>query len=183
MSDRVASPLRRTLDAIYLASGALSGICLVGIAVTIVAQVVGRELGFVVDSTETAGFCLAASTFFGLAYASRGGAHVRVTLLIRYAGPLPRKLVELWCIGFAICAFAYFLYWAVDLVYFSWKFNELSPGLLAIPFWIPRLAMAVGSAVFLLALVDEFIAVARGGTPTYEANAETALGDLPEAGE
>lgn len=179
----MAATLRRTLDAIYLASGVFSGICLVGIAVTIVAQVVGRELGYVVDSTETAGFCLAASTFFGLAYAFRGGAHVRVTLLIRYAGPLPRKLIELWCVGFAIICFAYFLYWAVDLVWFSWKFNELSPGLLAIPFWIPRLAMAVGSGIFLIALIDEFLAVARGAVPTYEANAETALGDLPEGGE
>lgn len=177
----MAGPLRRTLDAIYLASGVISGICLVGIAVTIVAQIVGRELGYVVDSTETAGFCLAASTFFGLAYAFRGGAHVRVTLLIRYAGPLPRKLVELWCIGFAIAALAYFLYWAVDLVWFSWKFNELSPGLLAIPFWIPRLSMAVGSAILLIALIDEFVSVARGEIPSYEANAETALADLPEA--
>ncbi|MEC9434397.1 MAG: TRAP transporter small permease [Pseudomonadota bacterium] len=183
MSDPVASGLRRALDSIYLGSGVLSGICLVGIAVTIVAQVVGRELGYVVDSTETAGFCLAASTFFGLAYAFRGGAHVRVTLLIRYAGPLPRKLVELWCVGFAVVAMGYFLYWAGDLVYFSWKFKELSPGLLAIPFWIPRLAMALGSAVFLVALIDEFVAILRGAEPSYEANAETALGDLPEAGE
>ena len=109
MADPVASGLRRAVDSIYLGSGVLSGICLVGIAVTIVAQGAGRELGYVVDSTETAGFCLAASTFFGLAYAFRGGAHVRVTLLIRYAGPLPRKLVELWCVGFAVVAMGYFL--------------------------------------------------------------------------
>ena len=175
MSDRVASPLRRTLDAIYLASGALSGICLVGIAVTIVAQVVGRELGFVVDSTETAGFCLAASTFLGLAYAFRRGAHIRVTLLIGRAPAGPRRWVELWCVAFSIAAVAYFLYWAVDFVWFSWKFNEISPGLMAIPLWIPRSAMALGAAVFLIALVDEFVSILRGVEPSYEANAEHVL--------
>ena len=71
---------------------------------------------------------------------------------------------------------AYFLWWAVDLVWFSIAFNELSPGLLAIPFWIPRLAMALGAAILLIALLDDLIFVIRGRElPSYEANAETVL--------
>ena len=168
-------PLRRGLDARDLLSGALSGLFLVGIAATIVAQVVARQLGGTIDSTETAGFCLAASTFLGLAYAFRRGAHIRVTLLIGRTGAGPRRWLELWCVGFSILAVAYFLWWAVDLVWFSWAFDEISPGLMAIPLWIPRSAMALGAAVFLIALVDEFVSILRGVEPSYEANAEHVL--------
>lgn len=168
-------PFRRALDTLYAASGVLSGIFLVGIAAVIIAQVGGRLIGLTVDSTETAGFCLAASTFLGLAYTFRRGGHIRVNLAIRHAGPRFRRFVELWCVGFAVVALAYFVYWAVDLVYFSWKFNEISPGLMAIPLWLPRAGMALGAAVFLVALIDEFVAIWRGEVPSYEANAETVL--------
>lgn len=168
-------PLRRALDGLYLVSGALSGLFLVGIAATIIAQVVARQLGGTVDSTETAGFCLAASTFLGLAYAFRRGAHIRVTLLIGRAGGGLRRALELWCVGFSILALGYFLWWAIDFVWFSWKFKEISPGLMAIPLWIPRSGMTLGAAIFLIALVDEFVSILRGVTPSYEANAETVL--------
>ena len=56
-------------------------------------------------------------------------------------------------------------------MYFSHKFGVISPGLLAIPFWIPRLAMALGSLVFLTALIDEFVSIVLGAKPSYEANA------------
>ncbi|MBB96514.1 MAG: TRAP transporter substrate-binding protein DctP [Rhodobacteraceae bacterium] len=167
--------MRRGLDMLYAVSGALSGVFLFGIAATIIAQVGGRLAGLTIDSTETAGFCLAASTFLGLAYTLRHGGHIRVTLAIRYAGPRLRRWIELWCVTLAALATLYFIYWAGEFVLFSWKYNELSPGLLAIPFWIPRSAMVVGAAVFFVALVDEWVTIWRGDLPAYETNAETVL--------
>ena len=168
--------MRRALDGIYTGAGVLSGLFLLGIALTIIAQVVGRMVGVTVDSTETAGFCLAASTFLGLAYTLRRGGHIRVTLAIRHAGPTLRRWIEAWCLALSAAAVAYFFYWAVDLVWFSWKFDELSPGLLAIPFWIPRLAMATGALILLIALIDELVCLIRfGDAPSYEINAETVL--------
>jgi TRAP-type C4-dicarboxylate transport system permease small subunit len=168
--------MRRALELLYTGAGVLSGIFLVGIAVTIIAQVFGRLVGLTIDSTETAGFCLAASTFLGLAYTLRRGGHIRVTLAIRHAGPQLRRWIEAWCLLISAAGLAYFLYWAVDLVWFSIQFNELSPGLMAIPFWIPRLAMAVGAAILLIALIDDLVAVIRGrDLPSYEANAETVM--------
>ncbi len=177
--DRIAATppgaLRRGLDLLYTLSGALSGVFLFGIAATIMAQVGGRLAGLTIDSTETAGFCLAASTFLGLAYTLRHGAHIRVTLAIRYAGPRLRRWIELWCVGFAALAMVYFVYWAGEFVLFSWKYHELSPGLLAIPFWIPRSAMVLGGVVFFIALIDEFVSIWRGELPAYEANADHVL--------
>lgn len=173
--------LRRALDRLYILSGALSGVFLFGIAATIIAQVGGRLMGLTIDSTETAGFCLAASTFFGLAYTLRRGGHIRVTLAIRHAGPAMRRWIEIWCVAFAAMAVAYFVFWAGEFVYFSWKFHELSPGLLAIPFWIPRSAMVIGGAVLVIALIDELASLWRSEIPSYEANAEHVLAKEEEA--
>ncbi|MEM1385286.1 MAG: TRAP transporter small permease [Pseudomonadota bacterium] len=175
-------PLRRVLDGLYAVSGYLSGIFLVGIALVIIAQVVGRLIGLTIDSTETAGFCLAASTFLGLAYTLRRGGHIRVTLAIRHAPAALRRWIEIWCVAITAVATAYFVFWAAEFVFFSWKFDEVSPGLLAIPFWIPRSAMVIGGTVFFIALIDELVAIWRRDIPSYEANAEHVLADEPETG-
>ena len=167
--------IRRSLDALYLIGGYLAAFFLTGIALSIIAQVVGRYFGFIIDATEIAGFCLAASTFLGLAYTLRSGSHIRVTLLIRNARGKAKLWVELWCIGFAALSMLYFSYWALEFVYFSWSTSEKSPGLMAVPFWIPRLGMALGLVLLTIALIDEFVAVLRGQEPSYEINAEQIL--------
>lgn len=167
--------IRTVLDRLYLWSGYLSALFLVGIAVTIVAQVVGRFFPklILVDSTETAGFCLAASTFFGLAYTFKQGAHIRVTLLTRLATGLLDRLIHLWSIAVFIVVMGLMTWWSFDYVYFSFVFDDISPGLLAIPFWIPRSGMALGCLVLLVALLDEFVRVAAGKIPSYVANDES----------
>ncbi len=136
--------MRRALDALYLWSGYAAAVFLVAIAATVVAQIVGRFFGVAIDSTESAGFSMAAATFLGLAHTFKQGSHIRVTLLIGLAKGRARQAIELWSVGFGAIGMAYFSYWAGDLVYYSYVFHEISPGLLAVPFWIPRLAMALG---------------------------------------
>ena len=166
--------VRRLLDRLYLWSGYLAAFFLVAIALSIVAQIIGRFFGVAIDSTESAGFCLAASTFFGLAYTFRYDGHIRVTLLIRLAkGPMS-KLTELWGVGFCALAMGYMTYWASDLIYFSYIFGDMSKGLLAIPLWVPQSAMGLGLLILTIALVDEFIGILRGQTPSYVENS-TAL--------
>ncbi len=152
----------------------LAGIFLAGIAITIVSQIVARTLGYTVDSTESAGFCMAASSFLALAYALKSGEHIRVNLLIRYLPPGPRRIVELWCCCYGAAAMAVFTWWSFDLVQQSYMFGDLSPGLLAMPFWIPQLGMAVGAAMMTVAFVDEFVCVVAGMIPAYERNDPTA---------
>lgn len=158
---------RRFLDTLYQWSGYLAAFCLVSIAVTIVLQVVGRFVSITIDSTESAGFFLAGSTFFGLAHTFRQGEHIRVTLLTRSASGRVAKVLNLWAVGVSAVLLAYMSYWAFDLVYFSYKFNDISPGLLAVPFWIPRSVMAVGLLVLTIALVDEFVSIWQGKEPSY----------------
>lgn len=168
--------MRRALDLLYLWSGYAAALFLVAIAATVVAQIVGRFFGVPIDSTESAGFSMAAATFLGLAHTFKQGAHIRVNLLIGLSKGWIRTGFELWAIGFTTAVMGYVTYWAGDLVYYSYAFHEISPGLLAIPFWIPRSAMALGALILTIALVDEFVRVLLGAVPSYEANAETVLG-------
>ncbi len=160
--------VRRALDALYLASGYLAAVFLFLIAATIVAQVLGRLWGITVDSTESGGFSLAAMTFFGLAYTLKSGGHIRINLALRHLSPPWRWGFELWCTGVGAVAMGYFSYQSALLNYESWFYNDLSPGLLAFPFWIPQLAMTAGIALFTLALADEFFCILAGKRPSYE---------------
>ena len=65
--------MRNILNKIYLYSGYLSAFFMVLIALTIIAQIMGRFVNITIDSTETAGFSLAALTFFGLSYTFQSG--------------------------------------------------------------------------------------------------------------
>ena len=166
---------RRLLDFAYRLSGLLGAFFLAAIVLTIVGQVVARMVGMTMDSTELAGFCLAASTFLGLAYTFRSGAHIRVTLLIGQLSGKRRQWVELWCCGATALIAGYLAWHAVAFAFQSYEFGDISPGLLAAPFWIPQSGMALGLVILTVALIDETVAVARGREPVYETNAETAL--------
>ncbi len=166
--------IRTLLEGLYRLSGYLAGFFLLAIALTIVAQIVGRFVGVTVDSTELAGFCLAASTFLGLAFALRAGSHIRINLLIRHLGGRARTAVELWCSGVGVVASGYFAWQTIDMVRLSYRFGDISPGLIAAPFWIPQSGMALGLVVLTVAFVDEFVTIARGGAPAYEERDEAA---------
>ena len=139
--------MRKFLDRLYLISGYLAAFFLFAIGATIVLQIIGLFFGVAIDSTELSGFCLAASSFLGLAYALKGGTHVRVNLLIRGLRGKAKKAIELWCCGAGAIAVGYFAGNAVHFAYESLQFGDISPGLIAAPFWIPQSGMAIGAVI------------------------------------
>jgi TRAP-type C4-dicarboxylate transport system, small permease component len=172
--------LRAILDRIYLYAGYVSALFLVGIALSIIAQIGGRMMGKTIEATEVAGLCLAASTFFGLAHTFRNGAHVRIRLLINRLPWNSRRPIEILnCLlaSGAVC----FLAWNMILFALqSFEFNDISPGLLAIPFWIPQAGVAAGIALFAIAIIDELLWIALGGQPRTDAAEDSGL-DKPAA--
>jgi len=190
-----SSALRRALDLLYCGSGALAALFLVAICAVVLLQVganvvdkfaewvTGAPIGLVVPSyAEFAGFFLAASSFLALAYTLRHGDHVRVSLLVRRLAGGPRRAVELWCTGVAALLSGYFAYFAIRLAIEAWRFGDLSPGLVAVPIWIPQSSLALGLIILTVALVDEFETVRRGGEAAYMA-AERQLEAQWEHGE
>ena len=72
--------------------------------------------------------------------------------------------------------------WANYGVYESWRYDEMSIGLLVVPIWIPQLSFALGAALLLVAVLDELVTVLRGGKPAYQVAVDErhARGDFTE---
>ncbi|MDI1286451.1 MAG: TRAP transporter small permease [Reyranella sp.] len=169
--------MRRLLDTLYSLSGGLSAFFLAMIGVSILGQIVGRLLNIAFDATEVSGFCMAASTFLGLAYTLRAGAHIRVNLLVGRFGPQGRRIVEIWCCSVGGLALAYFAVNAWMMTYDSFIFGETSPGLMAVPFWIPQVGMSLGATILAVALVDELFQVLAGKIPEFLDAEAQAIGE------
>lgn len=170
--------MRRILDQLYLVSGYLASICLALIGLSILAQIAGRFLKITFDATEISGFFMAASTFLGLAYTFTTESHIRVNLLISRLGPRGRKIVELWCSLLAAVACGYWTWQTLDMVLVSIEVNDVSPGLMAVPFWIPQSALVVGLLVFTIACIDQFFQVLFGKEPDFADAEAHALGEI-----
>jgi len=172
--------MRAALDKLYDLCGYIAAVFLVGIAASIILQIIYRMRGITFDATEAAGLCLAASTFFGLAHTFRRGAHVRINLLIDRLPQRFRHPIEILncLIGTVVVSF---LAWnVIALAIQSYQFNDVSPGLLAVPFWIPQAGVALGITVLAIAFIDELVWLLRGGEPRYEAPDEIGI-DQPVA--
>ncbi|MEI2414645.1 TRAP transporter small permease subunit [Orrella sp. JC864] len=169
--------MRAMLDALYRASGVAAALFLAAIPIAILSQVLGRMMGRTVDTTELSGFFMAASTFLGLAYTFRAGGHIRIGLLVSRVAGARRRALELWCClaGAALAGFV--AGHAVRFALESHAFHDISPGLLAIPFWIPQSGMAAGLVILTVALLDAAWAVAHGRAAGYERNEDAALDD------
>ncbi len=160
--------MRKFLDRLYFAGGALGAVFVALIAVLMVAQSILREFRVNTGAVNdvVAWFC-AAAAFFAMAHAFKHGDFVRVTLLIESVGAKTRRAMELGSLGIATVAVGYLALSACRFTYESWVFNDIAQGLLPMPMWIPQLSFALGSLLLLVAVVDELIIVLRGGIPTF----------------
>ena len=150
--------MRKLLDAVYDAAAYVAAFFLVGTLAMVVVGVVGRLVNWYVAGTDAyAGYCMAACGFLALAHTLKRGEHIRVTLVLEHLGPRPRRAFELWSLGAASLLAAAFAWYSVRLAFQSWQFNDVSTGNDATPLWLPQLAMAAGTIVLLIALVDQFV--------------------------
>ena len=173
--------MRRFLDRLYYASGALGALFILALCALMIAQSVLREFGVRTGAVNdvVAWFCAAAS-FFSMAHAFKHGDFVRVTLLLESLSEAWRKRFEIAALLVGNIAVAYLAWWACKFTYESWEFNEVAQGLLPMPLWIPQMSFALGSVLLWIALFDELILVLQDQTPTYvrEVQERHARGDF-----
>lgn len=160
--------MRRVLDRLYLWSGYLGALFIVGICVAMIGQSILRELGVRTGAVNdvVSWFC-AAAAFFTMAHAFKHGDFVRVTLLLESVTPVNRRRLELVSLLIGCVATAYLAWSACLFTYESWEFNDMAQGMLPMPLWIPQLSFAFGSVLLWVAVLDELILVLRGQTPTF----------------
>lgn len=148
--------MHRFLDGLYLATGWLAALSMVGVLAMVLTAIVSRQFGVHVPGTDAyAGYLMAAAGFLALAHTLKHGDHIRVTLLVQYLGGRAHKALEVWALGAATLLAALFAWFSVRLAWLSYKLNDLSTGTDATPLWIPQVSMAVGTLILFVAFVDE----------------------------
>lgn len=176
-------PLRRALDALYALGGGLAALCVLSILVLMLYAAAGRLLEWRVSwVNDVVAWLCAAAAFMGMAYSFRNGDFVRVTLVLEWVSPGVRRQLEVLSLAIAAVAIGYLGYWAARFTYESWEFNDIAGNMVAIPIWIPQMSFVVGTAILVLAVLDECVNVVRGRKPTYVARVEErhARGDFSE---
>jgi TRAP-type C4-dicarboxylate transport system permease small subunit len=173
--------MRRTLNWLYTSSGVLAGVFLVLIAALSLAQICGRLLGLAAYSFDDfAGFCMAASSFLGLAHTYRRNEHIRVALLVERLSGGARRLLETLCLAASAFLIGFFAWYAIDMAWTSYVINDVSQGLVSVPLWLPQGGMALGLAIMTIALLDDLLTVFAGGMPSYivaEQNKKIAMSE------
>lgn len=150
------------LRKLYTLSGLLAGVFLIIICVLIVAQILARQFGTMIPSTdEFAGYSMAASGFLALPYALMRGAHIRVELLFRILPQRSLFAVEVLGNVVGLLIAAYLAWYCALFVLESYEFKEVSSGLLPIPMWIPQIPMVLGTVILVIAMVERLVLVCR----------------------
>jgi len=161
--------MRRTLDALYDGCAWLAAVFMIGVLVMVLLSVLGRQFQFHVPGTDAyAGYAMAAAGFLALAHTLKCNEHIRVTLVLGKLKGRARRGLELWSLSVAVLLSGLFAWFAVRLVWQSIEFHDISTGNDATPLWIPQLAMALGTLVLFIAIVDEWVLEARGQRQRFD---------------
>lgn len=155
--------MRRLLDGLYGAAGLLAGLCTIGVLVSVLAAIIARQLSLNIPGTDAyAGYFMAAAGFLALSSTFKHGEHIRVTLLLNSLAPAGSRRLDIFALAVGSLLAAAFAFFSIKLTYDSWLYNDISTSNDATPLWIPQISMAVGTVLFLIALVDELIRRSRG---------------------
>ncbi len=161
--------MRRALNALYDGAAWLAALFMVGLLVMVLLGIASRLLHFHVPGTDAyAGYLMAGAGFLALAHTLKRGEHIRVTLLITSLKGSARRALEIWALAAGSALAGLSAYFSCRLVWQSHVFNDISTGNDATRLWIPQLAMAAGTLILLVALVDELVLELRGQRVTID---------------
>ena len=142
---RILLPIWRILDRVYQISGVIAAGFLVMILVLIVGQMTTRWSNVVFPGgTELAGYMMACTSFFALAYTLNYGAHIRVSVFLNM-----NAFLRFWLDAFAMLIAAiiatYFARYAVKTNFMSEILNDRTQGLDKVPEWLLTLVTMFGT--------------------------------------
>ncbi len=167
---------RKLLDGIYFACGLIAAVAMLLMLGIICAQMVARWSSQTFPgATSYAGYCMAAASFFALAYALNRGSHIRVSLMLTALGRY-RRYGELWCFAIAAILATYFARYAVKFNFLSEKLGEKSQDLDKTDMWIPQLSMSIGTVILAICLWDNLMRMIVEGRSNFK---EETVDDSP----
>lgn len=146
---------------------------MVGVLVMVLIGIFGRQLGFYVPGTDAyAGYLMAGTGFMALAHTLKRNEHIRVTLLLQAVSGAGRKSLEIWSLAIAILLAGVMAFYSTRLAWHSHLFNDISTSNDATPLWLPQTGMALGTAILLIALIDELFLEVSGRRVAPDAAAQ-----------
>ncbi len=146
------------LEKIYNFSGYIAAIFLILISIFILLGIFSRIFSFYIRGlSEYSGYCMAASTFFALAYTFAEGGHIRITLFLEKLNKKFRKMFEIWCLSLATVFSGYIAFYFIKMLVVSYKFKERSEGADEILIWIPQSPLALGSTIFFICIFHHLL--------------------------
>jgi hypothetical protein len=74
----------------------------------------------------------------------------------------------MWALSASVLLGGLFAFYSVRLAWVSHSLHDISTGNDATPLWVPQLAMAAGTLVLLVALMDEWVLELRGQRQSVE---------------
>ena len=152
------SKINNYLKIIYKLSGYLAAFFLILVAVFILTGIASRIFGFYIRGlAEYSGYCMAAASFFALAYTFVEGGHICITLFLEKASQTKKRFLELWCLIVASFFSGYLAFYFPKMLLISYKFQERSEGADEILIWIPQTSVAIGSIIFFIAVFHQLI--------------------------
>ena len=162
--------LRRAVHAITQVLAFLAVLCIVIVLVAIIADVTRRSLAgkSVQGVVELGEVMMVVIVFLGLGYAERRGAHVSMTLLVRKLPTRSAAIINGLGLLLVVAVVGWMVYVTADRALASFEVREYRFGLVRVPVWPARIAIAVGLAVYFLELVFRLfddIQAARGKGP------------------
>jgi len=150
--------LDTTLNKLYKFSGYIAAFFLILVAVFILVGISSRIFGFYIRGlAEYSGYCMAAASFFALAFTFIEGGHIRITLFLEKLSGNRKRLAEIWCLTIASFFSGYLAFYFVKMLMISYKFQERSEGADEILIWIPQTCVAIGSVIFFISVFHQFI--------------------------
>ena len=154
--------LNRNLNKLYRFSGYIAPTFLILVAVFILIGISSRIFGFYIRGlAEYSGYCMAAASFFALAYTFVEGGHIRITLFFEKLSGLKKKIVEIWCLSVASLFSGYLAFYFIKMLIISYKFQERSEGADEILIWIPQTSVAIGSTIFFISVIHQLILIIK----------------------
>lgn len=164
--------MRQILNTLYRLSGGLAAVGMVCTLLLVTSGIVTRPLGIYLRGTDDyAGYAMAACGFLALAYTFKHGEHIRVTLLIDRVGGAVQRSVQWVALLVGTGVSAALAWYSVRLAWQSHAFGDISQGVDATPLWLPQLALAIGAAVFFIAMLDDLVMTTLGRPCARLANA------------
>ena len=150
--------LDKNLNKIYKLSGYIAAAFLILVAVFILIGISSRIFGFYIRGlAEYSGYCMASASFFALAFTFVEGGHIRITLFLEKLSASNKWLTEIWCLSISSFFSGYLAFYFIKMLIISYKFQERSEGADEILIWIPQTSVALGSTIFFISVLHQFI--------------------------